>query len=131
MGICAMLQYVFCRRPSGSVTTCKPRDPPSSSSHLPPLQPSTAPQHSPSALTDVCQTSPSVVNAPSHQHIQVYILCIIHYIYSAHTFQVNCMVHFSNRCHPTRPHPMTPPTSWGDHTLMGGANLTTQSHTAQ
>ena len=48
------------------MTTCKPRG---SSSQVPR---STATQHSPSALTDVCQTSPSLLNAPHHVQMPSY-----------------------------------------------------------
>ncbi|CAI8027433.1 Serine/threonine-protein kinase PLK4 [Geodia barretti] len=53
------------RRPAVSVDVCKPQTTTFSSSFLPPLTSSIAPhqQHtSPSGLTDVCQTSPSIIN---------------------------------------------------------------------
>ena len=51
------------------MTMCKPRGSSSSSSQVPR---STATQHSPSALTDVCQTSPSLLNAPHHVQMPSY-----------------------------------------------------------
>ena len=57
-----------CRRPAASVAVSKTQSTTPSSSHLPPLTQSSPPHHqhqqqsSPSALTDLCQTSPSLIN---------------------------------------------------------------------
>lgn len=107
------------RRPTVTVTTCKPEDT-SSTSHPPPLSCPPA-QTSPSGLTDICQTSPSVINAaPSQHHSQVGThSCIPHGVsgclFPIQTSSYQTTPHDS-LCQSVRPHPYG--WSHSDHSVM-------------
>lgn len=96
------------------MTSCKPQDTYSTTD----LPPPTA-QNSPSGLTDICQTSPSVITAPSHHQLQVGVLAtcvgVVSLFASVQTLSYQTTPHDSLH-QSVRPHPYG--WSHSDHSAM-------------